>query len=451
VCLRGAQVNGVGFPMHFRTAFLDARNTARYVAGCWQRLCDIALLPKAKPPAHLSSGHLGHTPELDGIRGWACGSVVILHCFTGISHAQPGSWMSNLDDHTFWLFLGGVDLFFVLSGFLIGGLLLDAKDQPHFFTSFWIRRVARIFPVLYLLLATYVVALSVTAHFKITRVDTWLLATNPAPLWTYATFLQNLPMALAGYLDNGPKWIVPTWSLSIEEQFYLLFPFAVYFLRQKWLVVLVVSGIVAAPVLRDVIERVYGNWFAAYVLPPTRIDGLLSGVAVALIVRNNRAFSIAARYRRLLDAAALLILYLIVSNWRPAWWPGDGGWYPLRNSLLAIMWAVMILRVFTYERSLFNKIWRNSILVKIGLISYGAYMYNEVVNGLVHGLLFNQEPMIKTPQQLLAGFGVVAITLGLATISYIYFERPIRRYGAAVAKRLSRDSEPSKSLAHAHS
>jgi peptidoglycan/LPS O-acetylase OafA/YrhL len=112
------------------------------------------------------------------------------------------------------------------------------------------------------------------------------------------------------------------------------------------------------------------------------------------------------------------------------------------------MWAIMILRVFTYQSSLFNKVWRNSTLTSVGLISYGVYMYHEVVNGLVHGLLFSQAPLMNTPEQLLAGIGVAAITLGLATISYIYLELPIRRYGAAVAKRLSRDREAPKSLAH---
>jgi peptidoglycan/LPS O-acetylase OafA/YrhL len=245
--------------------------------------------------------------------------------------------------------------------------------------------------------------------------------------------------------------MVPTWSLAIEEQFYLLFPFAVYFLRRKWLVALVIGGIVAAPVMRDVVEREFGSWFAAYVLPVSRFDALLYGVAVALIVRNRSALNIATRYRLLIDAAALLILYSILINWIFPLWPGINGFYPLKFSFLAIMWAIIILRLFTYQKSLFNKIWQNSILIKIGLISYGAYMYNEVVNGLVHGLLLNQEPTIKTPEYLLAGLGVVAITLGLATISYAYFERPLRRYGGAVAKRLSRDRESHESFAHAHS
>ena len=95
-----------------------------------------------------------HVPELDGIRGWACLSVLIAHCLTGIMNWPAHPIAMDFADRTMWLFLGGVDLFFVLSGFLIGGILIDQKGQPHYFRRFWIRRIARIFPVAYVLLAT---------------------------------------------------------------------------------------------------------------------------------------------------------------------------------------------------------------------------------------------------------------------------------------------------------
>lgn len=387
--------------------------------------------------AQSSGDHLKHTPELDGICGWACASVLIAHCVTGISQATPGSWVASFNGHTLWLFLGGVDLFFVLSGFLIGGILLDSKQKPNYFRSFWIRRVARIFPVAYLVLATYAAALLITTHFNITRFDNWLLVGYRPPLWSFATFTQSLPIAIHGY--GGPRWMAMTWSLAIEEQFYLLFPFAVYFLPRKWLVTLVVAGIVASPILRDVLERAFGDWYAPYVLLPSRMDGLMYGVAVALIVRSDRFFGIVTRYRRFLDVVALLILYSIVTDWTFTWWPGpSGNLFPLKQSLLAIMWAIVILRIFTYQNSTFNMIWRNAILAKIGLISYGLYMYHQAVSGLVHGLLFNQEPTITKPEHALAAIAVLAIAFGLATLSYIYFESPIRRYGAGLASNLSR-------------
>jgi peptidoglycan/LPS O-acetylase OafA/YrhL len=386
-------------------------------------------------PEQLAGKNLRHTPELDGIRGWACASVLIAHCVTGPAQGFA-AWVPTFNEYTLWLLLSGVDLFFVLSGFLIGGILLDSKAKPRYFASFWIKRIARIVPVAYLVLATYAAALFITSHFNITRFNTWLLAEYRPPLWTFATFMQSLPIALNGY--GGPRWMAMTWSLAIEEQFYLLFPFAVYFLPRKRLIAVVIAGIVVAPILRDVFERIFGYWYAWYVLMPSRMDALMYGVVIALIVRSKVAFAFVSRFRLILDAVALLILYAIVTNWKFTLWPGPTGViFPLKQSLFGIMWAIVLLRVFTYQNSAFNAIWRNSILMKIGLISYALYMYHQAVNGLVHGILFNHEPLVETPVQFLAALGVMAIAIGLATLSYIYFESPIRRYGAALAANLS--------------
>jgi peptidoglycan/LPS O-acetylase OafA/YrhL len=390
-------------------------------------------------PAQLTGGILKPTPELDGIRGWACASVLIAHCLTGVIKVEPGSLAASFNSHTLWLFLGGVDLFFVLSGFLIGGILIDSKARAgtslnlrDYAASFWIRRIARIFPVAYLLLATYCAALFVRNKFGIIQLDNWLLAEPRPPVASFATFTQSWWIAVGGY--GGPRWMGITWSLAIEEQFYLLFPFAIYFLRRRWIVALVIAGIVAAPILRDILERLFGSWYAPYVLLPSRVDGLMFGVAVALIIRDPRTFYLARLLRRVLDVVALFILYLIVTNYLPSWWRGpSGSLYPLKQSLLALMWAIVILRIFTYEHSVFNAIWRNSILAKIGLISYGLYMYHQAINGLIHEFIFNQEPTIANVAQFAAALGVLAAAFGAAILSYVYFESPIRRYGQKLA------------------
>jgi peptidoglycan/LPS O-acetylase OafA/YrhL len=372
-----------------------------------------------------------HVPELDGIRGWACLSVLILHCLSGItSNDVPG--IAFFNDHTLWFFLGGVDLFFVLSGFLIGGILLDSKDKPHFFSRFWIRRIGRIIPVAYLVFATYAVGLLVVSHFNITRFDTWLLQEPRAPFWTFPLFMQSLPIAFNGF--DGPRWVAMSWSLAIEEQFYMLFPFAVYFLPRKRLVAVVIVGIIAAPILREVLERYFGYWYGPYVLLPSRMDAILYGVAVALIVRNETAFALACRFRRSLDAIALLFLVVMLGNWRWPIWPGPSDIPPLKQSMLAMMFGIVILRVFTYQAGgILNRIWRNSILAKIGLISYALYMYHQTVNGLLHGIIFGREPKIAEWSHLLVAVAVVTVSIGLATLSYVYFETPIRRRAAALA------------------
>jgi peptidoglycan/LPS O-acetylase OafA/YrhL len=180
-----------------------------------------------------------------------------------------------------------------------------------------------------------------------------------------------------------------------------------------------------------VLERVLVDWYSAYVLLPARMDSLMYGVGVALIVRHKGALHFAERYSYLFDAAALLLFYLIVTNW-------NCPFSTLYRSFYAIMWAVVILRIFTCKSSPFNKIWRNTLLAKIGLISYGLYMYHQAINGLVHGILFNQQPIIGTPAHLLAAIGVLTIATGLAIVSYIYFESPIRRYAAGMIEDISR-------------
>ena len=99
-------------------------------------------------------------------------------------------------------------------------------------------------------------------------------------------------------------------------------------------------------------------------------------------------------------------------------------------SFFGIMWGVMILRIFTYQKSVFNKIWRNSILTKNRPDFLRRLHVQRSYQRLGAWLLFNQEPTVGTPEHLLAAVGAAAITIGLATISDIYFERPIRRYGA---------------------
>src|SRR5262249_57405262 len=115
--------------------------------------------------------------------------------------------------------------------FLIGGILLDNRDASNFFRAFWTRRIARIFPVNYLLIATYALALAFQAHFHLPQLDLWVL-NDPLPVWTYATFTQSIPIAMQGY--GGPRWGGITWSLAIEEEVFLLFPFVVFFLLRRW-------------------------------------------------------------------------------------------------------------------------------------------------------------------------------------------------------------------------
>src|SRR5262249_47469501 len=166
----------------------------------------------------------GNIPELDGVRGIACLTVLIAHCLYGpmALGLPPGS----LGPHgILQLLVGGVDLFFVLSGFLIGGILLDNRDASNFFRAFWTRRIARIFPVNYLLIATYALALAFQAHFHLPQLDLWVL-NDPLPVWTYATFTQSIPIAMQGY--GGPPGGGIPLAVAPDEPCCFFFPVRVF-------------------------------------------------------------------------------------------------------------------------------------------------------------------------------------------------------------------------------
>src|SRR5262245_32218221 len=195
----------------------------------------------------------GHVPALDAIRGLAI-LVVTLYRFggggEGAANAVGLSWVVDLGAH-------GVDLFFVLSGFLITGILFDAKGKEHYFRNFYIRRTLRIFPLYYAaLVLTLLVLPSLFANFPTTDVATsWL--------WLYGA---NVVQSLRGAWCLGP--LNHFWSLAIEEHFYFVWPLAIYLTSRRGAMRLA-GGLGAASILaRTAWLAAGGNDVAAEVLTP---------------------------------------------------------------------------------------------------------------------------------------------------------------------------------------
>lgn len=373
-----------------------------------------------------------HIAELDGLRGVACLSVVIAHCIGGILQANG----VVLWPQAIWLtlqhfLLGGVDLFFVLSGFLIGGILIDHRSAGNFFTAFWTRRAGRILPVLFILVGSYGLLLAARPYINAPFLDAWLLMPPlNSPLW-YLTFTQTIPMTMTGW---GPGWLAPTWSLAVEEQFYLLFPFLVYLLPPRRLAAVMMSLAVLAPLCRGLVHH-YVEGDAYYILLPGRMDGLSLGVLVAIAVRSPDLLARLRAYRRPLDVAMWLFALLIVSNqfygWSDALRPvsplAADAVLTLVYSALALFFALCILRIFLQPRGLYRRFLAWKPLTWLGLISYGLYMYHQPVNGLIHGLLFGQAPQIGSWQEFIVALLVISTTILLAALSYYFVETPIRR------------------------
>jgi len=250
--------------------------------------------PFLAPQIELSSAHQpalaelprGHIPALDAIRGLAI-VVVTLYRFGGGGEGPA----SALDHHPWLIALGqrGVDLFFVLSGFLITGILFDAKGKSHYFRNFYVRRALRIFPLYYAALATIVAILPLVSA-------SYASAFRPAVeaqawLWLYGA---NVLQAIQGAWCLGP--LNHFWSLAIEEHFYLLWPAVICFSSRR-----AAMRICAALFASSIFARAAwfvggGNDVAAEVLTPLRMDGLVLGSWLALVARSPGGLGWLARW-----------------------------------------------------------------------------------------------------------------------------------------------------------
>src|SRR5262249_45843542 len=184
------------------------------------------------------------------------------------------------------------------------GILLDYRQATNYFRVFWTRRILRIFPVYFLLLGTYLAALALHLHFHFPALDVWLFK-DTLPAWSYALFIQNYFMAYA--LHIGSYWNAITWSLAIEEQFYLLMPLLVFVLNSRQLLAVALACVVIAPALRFW-PGANGNW--VYFPTPCRMDALMFGVLATCVIRDEAMLNFFRRWRVAFDAAVLILFVM---------------------------------------------------------------------------------------------------------------------------------------------
>ena len=365
--------------------------------------------------------------ELDGLRGIAISLVVIFHYFGGVEHTSRGHWI-----HLFLSALSvgwsGVDLFFILSGFLIGGILLDAQRCFHYFRPFYMRRVFRILPVYYLWTLIYAVLIAaavwlVPGQFSATPRD--LLQ---VPI--HVLFLQN--MQLFGMPPFPWLWFAATWSLAVEEQFYLLAPLLIRFLSQRRLLFVLAATICLAPLLRLLIFRYWlPHTFAAMYLMPCRADALGSGVLLAVAWRKDWFRALLVKHRLHLQRV-LLVLFLGAGAL--LWWlahPLNIVTVTIGFSWLAMFYSCVLLVLLSNPHGWLAGAMRWSVLRALGTISYCVYVIHLAMNILAHRILLHATPQVYNS----AGVGVTlfatVLTLAVATLSWRFFEKPLIRRGHA--------------------
>jgi peptidoglycan/LPS O-acetylase OafA/YrhL len=380
-------------------------------------------------PVNLS----GRVPELDGIRGIAIGMVLIAHFFLVVS--RPGSPLAyalvplRLD----W---SGVDLFFVLSGFLIGGILLDARESSNYFRVFYTRRFFRIVPI-YAVLLLSAGFIRFLADAAIIRGFSEIFI-GRLSWWYFATFLQNIGMSIHRVWGTFPLGV--TWSLAVEEQFYLTLPLLIRFLDRRALLRFMLFAIAGAPLLRAFFfHHDSGNFFPWYTLMPCRADSLLLGVLGAMVMREARLRDWLLEHRRL----SSLVLGSLLAGAALLGWRSPAPFGRLMATAgftwLGLTYLAFLLYALLYRDSWISHCLRWNWLCGLGVIAYGTYLFHE----FFLGMFFRTTPWLYSWRDGGLSLFVLVITIVFCRLSWIYFEKPLMKighrtsyqFGAAVLKR----------------
>jgi len=362
-------------------------------------------------------------PELDGLRGLAILMVVTCHYIGASNTVHFGVWTRRLCRFTSigW---SGVDLFFVLSGFLIGGILLESRNFPRYFNTFYLRRTHRILPIYYLWLIIFAgfVWLSVAINPQ-----SLIQTDNLRHLPYYLTFLQNY------LLYKAPIEFVllgATWSLAVEEQFYLCTPLLIRFLNQRTLVAVLVTVVLLAPVLRLVICLVYPNYFTLVSsATPCRADDLACGVLAAVAFQYAEFRQFLRQHPKFLANSLLILFFCLVLLGYWFFKPVSTVAVTVGYTCLGFFFLCLLLFVLSSTGSGLAGIMRSKVLRNFGMISYCVYIIHYPVLAGVHALLLRAQPDISDWKGAGATLFAALLTWSLAMLSWYYFEKPLVRRG----------------------
>ena len=342
--------------------------------------------------------------------------VVVWHCFQNTIQVQVGSWQAYMIA-TLRFTWTGVDLFFVLSGFLIGGILYDAKNSKNYYQTFYLRRIFRILPLYFIWLVLFAIGLWIVGP-KSSRAFQ-LLFNNHVTGWSYPLFLQNFLMAQRQTF--GSEWLSVTWSLAVEEQFYLLLPVLVRSLTYKGIIWLAIGSIFFAPAARIAFILSGNPYFGPYTLLPCRIDALGFGVLIALGCRSQSVWTWVLSHQRYLHIGFALsgAGVLLLGHYQK-------GIFGAGLTFIALFYALLLAVVLVNPRRI-AAAFRNRILVGLGALAYGIYIFHQGLNRLFHLFFFGQTPRIDGWFSLAVTLLALGAVTALAALSWRILEAPLIR------------------------
>ena len=319
-------------------------------------------------------------PVLDGVRGLAIGLVFMHNLYGEKLSTNTVDFAVRCLFKTGWI---GVDLFFVLSGFLISGILLDAVGNTHYFRDFYARRVLRIFPLYYVALCFLFFVLP---HINLATPKE--IADLHEIRWWYWGYAVNYA---AGLYPNVQFYTVGFWSLAVEEQFYLIWPLVVLYCSRRTLARACVAILILGVLLRSV--WLVSDFHAKLVLIslPTRLDGFAVGALLALAARAQGLRHWWPTIRRVgLWALPIAVVTAFTDEmgWRGNYLKATIGFLALALVFGALIAAALLAP--TSSRT--HRVFAHPVMRWLGKYSYAMYMFH----GFVYAVLVRKVPIVNT-------------------------------------------------------
>jgi peptidoglycan/LPS O-acetylase OafA/YrhL len=341
-------------------------------------------------------------PALDGLRGIGCLLVVTYHNFPFIHEYLFFGWLA-------------MDIFFVLSGFLITDILLNTFGEKNYLKNFYVRRLLRVFPLYY---TSLVVFLLILPHINGLPVRLDYFVDNQVYFWT---FTQNWLMIF--FPGQNQYALNHLWSMAVEEQFYLLWPLVVATVRKPK----ILFGMLAVLLLGVIVLR-FWLWvnkiegLAYYNLYTfTRIDGICVGCMVALLQKINRNFL--QRYMALIVfgfAAFNFIFYLVNLQYNDS--------FPylalVGFSTFSMIFGLLVYDIVNVQTKIWDRIFNIEVLKFLGRISYGTYIFHWPLYLILHPFLMKwaKQFMLPVSAQFFTSISATILAYSLGYLSYRYFE-----------------------------
>ncbi|MGB7264086.1 MAG: acyltransferase [Terracidiphilus sp.] len=379
-----------------------------------------------------------YQPCLAGIRGYGFLLVFCGHYFIARQLGHPDTIRLKALTALSSIALFAVPSFFVLSGYLIGGILYHTRHREGYFKIFYTRRILRVFPVFYITLLT----IGCFALYRGIHLNSRIYLLN-------FLYVQNLVPDFAHHRMGGSIGTIHFWSLAVEEQFYLLWPLVVWLFPERRKLIAIASGLIAASCALRLAAPLFSMTPSDIrVFTPTQVDAILAGVLLGLLHEGPVYNRIKPFAKWVVASGCATVILLAVWKgelWAWTYW-GDEILIPISH-----LTAVGIVMMVMDEGSFVNRLCSQRWVCGLGGLSYSMYVFHLTFAAYFMGTVMPElaRHMRLSFAILLSGGLAFATTLALGLLSYLLIERPVMRmkhhlrYGSVIRTDLKlRVGEP---------